>query len=206
MSVAPSLAWATPALAAPAHHRQHAETPHPGASRVGDRLFPLLGNGGYDVLDYDLGVRYATDDPAQPLDGRQVYAHANKIANLCRGLPIGAMSTGSGGSATSWSRPSSRICAGASAGLNQLYADWRLDLGSYTIGQVAERLRSFLFEEKPRSVRTRRAFRSACAATPLVGLWRRCGKSTWRPTPVRRRARSWIRTVLACFGTASMKP
>jgi hypothetical protein len=39
---------------------------------VGDRLFPLLGNGGYDVLHYDLGLRYATDDPAQPLDGSEV--------------------------------------------------------------------------------------------------------------------------------------
>jgi aminopeptidase N len=72
ISVAPNLAWATTARAAPAHHRQVAEKPRPGAPGVGDRLFPLLGNGGYDVLHYDLGLRYATDDPAQPIDGSEV--------------------------------------------------------------------------------------------------------------------------------------
>ena len=44
----------------------------PGASGIGDRLFPGLGNGGYDVQHYDLTLRYATSDPAQPLDGDEV--------------------------------------------------------------------------------------------------------------------------------------
>ncbi|UNO39811.1 M1 family metallopeptidase [Streptomyces sp. MST-110588] len=40
----------------------------PGAPGVGDSYFPLLGNGGYDALHYDLGVSY---DPASGrLDGR----------------------------------------------------------------------------------------------------------------------------------------
>jgi aminopeptidase N len=30
----------------------------PGAESVGDRLFPTLGNGGYDALHYDLGMTY----------------------------------------------------------------------------------------------------------------------------------------------------
>ena len=46
-----------------------ADTPSPGAPDIGDRLFPGLGNGGYDVLDYRLDLRYATSDPAQPIDG-----------------------------------------------------------------------------------------------------------------------------------------
>lgn len=71
-SVAPTQALATPGGTAAAHHRHTAETPRPGAPGVGDRLFPLLGNGGYDVLHYDLNLRYATDDPAQPLDGSEV--------------------------------------------------------------------------------------------------------------------------------------
>jgi aminopeptidase N len=69
-SVAPSLAMASPP--GPAHHRPVGERPRPGAPGVGDRLFPLLGNGGYDVVHYDLNLRYATDDPAQPLDGSEV--------------------------------------------------------------------------------------------------------------------------------------
>jgi aminopeptidase N len=43
--------------------------PSPGAAEIGDRLFPGLGNGGYDVLHYHLDLRYATSDPAQPIDG-----------------------------------------------------------------------------------------------------------------------------------------
>ena len=36
-------------------------TPTPGAPGVGDPYFPLDGNGGYDVDEYDLAIRY---DPA----------------------------------------------------------------------------------------------------------------------------------------------
>jgi hypothetical protein len=39
--------------------------PSPGAAEIGDRLFPGLGNGGYDVLHYHLDLRYARSDPAR---------------------------------------------------------------------------------------------------------------------------------------------
>src|SRR3954451_22050966 len=56
------------ALAAPAS--AHAfERPTPGAAGLGDRLFPTLGNGGYEVQHYDLDLRYATSAPAQAIDG-----------------------------------------------------------------------------------------------------------------------------------------
>src|SRR3954454_839136 len=51
--------FAAPALAAPS----------PGAAGLGDRLFPQLGNGGYDVQHYDLDLRYATSAPTQSIDG-----------------------------------------------------------------------------------------------------------------------------------------
>jgi aminopeptidase N len=51
------------ALAAPA------QAASPGADGLRDRLFPGLGNGGYDALHYHLDVRYATSAPSQPLDG-----------------------------------------------------------------------------------------------------------------------------------------
>jgi aminopeptidase N len=54
---------ATPAAASTSH------APSPGAAGLEDRLSPLLGNGGYDTLHYDLDVRYATSAPTQPLDG-----------------------------------------------------------------------------------------------------------------------------------------
>ena len=52
-------------IAAPAR----AASPSPGAVGLGDRLFPQLGNGGYDALHYDLDLRYATSTPTQPIDG-----------------------------------------------------------------------------------------------------------------------------------------
>ena len=50
------LAIAAPAVAA---------GPSPGAPGLGDRLFPRLGNGGYDVQHYDLDLRYATASPTR---------------------------------------------------------------------------------------------------------------------------------------------
>ena len=43
--------------------------PSPGAAGIGDRLYPLLGNGGYDAQHYDLDLRYATSSPSQGIDG-----------------------------------------------------------------------------------------------------------------------------------------
>ena len=53
------LVAAAPAVAAPS----------PGAAGLDDRLNPGIGNGGYDVLHYDLDLRYATSDPSQSIDG-----------------------------------------------------------------------------------------------------------------------------------------
>jgi hypothetical protein len=53
-------------VAAPAHA---SAGPSPGSAGLGDRLFPDLGNGGYDALHYDVDLRYATLAPTQPIDG-----------------------------------------------------------------------------------------------------------------------------------------
>jgi aminopeptidase N len=60
-----ALAVASPAKAAAGRH----PVPSPGAAGIGDRLYPLAGNGGYDVQHYALDLRYATADPAQSIDG-----------------------------------------------------------------------------------------------------------------------------------------
>ncbi|MEZ4399737.1 MAG: M1 family metallopeptidase [Kofleriaceae bacterium] len=46
------------------------EAPSPGSPGLGDELYATLGNGGYDVLHYDLALRYASAAPEQPIDGR----------------------------------------------------------------------------------------------------------------------------------------
>src|SRR4029078_4901690 len=60
------LALALTALfAAPAR----ADSPSPGTPGLGDRLYPTLGNGGYDALHYDLDLRYLNGAPSSPVDG-----------------------------------------------------------------------------------------------------------------------------------------
>jgi aminopeptidase N len=68
----------------------------PGAAGLGDRLFPTLGNGGYDVRYYHLALRYETSDPAQSIDGT-VTITARATQNLSSfnldwaGDPVGAV-------------------------------------------------------------------------------------------------------------------
>ena len=69
------------ALAFAAAPASAAQPPMPGAASIGDRLFPGLGNGGYDVLHYRLDLHYATSDPAQSLDGT-----ATIVARATQGL------------------------------------------------------------------------------------------------------------------------
>ena len=66
LAVMAALAAVAPAPAAAADHRAAAT---PGAAGIGDPLFPRLGNGGYDVLHYDLRLRYETSAPTQAVDG-----------------------------------------------------------------------------------------------------------------------------------------
>ena len=45
---------------APAAAGGRGGTPSPGAAGLGDRLFPNLGNGGYDARHYHLDLRYGS--------------------------------------------------------------------------------------------------------------------------------------------------
>ncbi len=47
-----------------------AAPPGPGAPGIGDRLFPTLGNGGYDARHYHLDMTYPTSAPEQIVDGK----------------------------------------------------------------------------------------------------------------------------------------
>jgi hypothetical protein len=49
--------------------RGHGRPASPGAAGLGDRLFPTLGNGGYDVWHYDVAWRYPTAAPTTPVTG-----------------------------------------------------------------------------------------------------------------------------------------
>lgn len=114
-------------------------------------------------------------DSAGSMNSGQIYAHANKIANLCSGLPIGAMSTGSGGIGNESVETLLKDLQRRFSGLEPAYADWRLDHENYTVGQVADRLRAFLFGEKaqacpdPTNLQVRLCGYSA--GRPLAEVW-----------------------------------
>jgi aminopeptidase N len=66
----------------------------PGSAGLGDRLYPLLGNGGYDVRNYDLSLRYPAKDPKQTITG-DVAITAVATQNLSRfDLDFGGGSVG----------------------------------------------------------------------------------------------------------------
>jgi hypothetical protein len=79
-----------------------------------------------------------------------VYNHANKIANLRKGYAIGAVTWGAGSigveSISTLLKDLRRRFTGEDPG----HADWKLVKDSYSIADIASRLREFMYEEKYR--------------------------------------------------------
>ena len=91
------------------------------------------------------GIVMASDS-ASTFSTGQVYSHADKIVNLVKGMPIGAMITGNGGIGnesitTLFKDLRSRLSGEADV-------DWTLNPKSYSIKDVADYVRTFLFAEK----------------------------------------------------------
>jgi len=109
-------------------------------------------------------------DSAGTMSSGQIYAHANKITNLCDGFSIGAMSTGAGGIGSESVETLLKDLRRRFDGRDLEHAKWRLDPASYTMEQFAEQLRVFLFEEK-----------AALCPEPTNLQLRLCGYSAGRP-------------------------
>jgi hypothetical protein len=81
-----------------------------------------------------------------------VYNNASKIANLRKGLPVGAVTWGAGSigpaSITTIMKDLRRRLSGAAPD----HLDWNLDPASYSVEDIASRLREFVFEELYREV------------------------------------------------------
>src|SRR5271163_3357277 len=93
------------------------------------------------------GVVMAADSASSFASG-MVYQHADKIVNLRQGLPIGAMVTGSGGIGSESIDTLLKDLRRRFNGEDELRQDWALDQARYTLIEVANRVRTFLFEEK----------------------------------------------------------
>jgi hypothetical protein len=87
----------------------------------------------------------------------KIYNNANKVFNLVKGLPIGGLTWGAGGIGSASTATIIKDLRRRLAGGDPAHIDWTLDPNTYTIEQVAIRLREFLFEE---------LFKPAYGATP----------------------------------------
>jgi 20S proteasome alpha/beta subunit len=78
------------------------------------------------------GVVMAADSAGSMASG-QIYVHANKITNICEGLPVGAMSTGSGGIGNESIETLLKDLRHRFAGRSAAHPDWELDPDRYTV-------------------------------------------------------------------------
>jgi hypothetical protein len=76
-----------------------------------------------------------------------VYNNANKIFNLRKGFPIGAVTWGAGAIGSAAISTLAKDLRRRFSGDDQTHTDWRIEGNNYSIQQVAERLRAFMYEE-----------------------------------------------------------
>jgi len=87
------------------------------------------------------------DETGGPSGVVNVYNHANKVFNLRKGLPIGAITWGSGSIGPASISTLAKDVRRRFSGKDPDHSDWHLDPDNYTIEQVAERLRGFIYDE-----------------------------------------------------------
>ncbi|GAA0438447.1 zinc metalloprotease [Actinoplanes capillaceus] len=99
----------------------------PGSAGLGDRLYPLLGNGGYDVTNYNLRLNHPAKNPAQTVNG-SVTISAVATQNLSRfNLDFAGNSVGSvyvNGKAATFSRSGEELVITPSAYLPKNKGFW----------------------------------------------------------------------------------
>lgn len=83
-----------------------------------------------------------------PGDVVNVYNTANKISNLRKGLPIGLMTWGLGGLGGASISTLAKDLRRRFAGEDPDHRDWHLDETTYTVFDVAKRVREFFYEER----------------------------------------------------------
>ena len=120
------------------------------------------------------GVVMAADSASSFASGL-IYHHAQKIVNLQKGVPIGAMVTGAGGIGNESIDTLLKDLRRRFSGNDLAYTDWKLDPAGCTVEQVAVRVREFLFEEKSRphgaDVWTKVRICGYSAGRPLAEVW-----------------------------------
>jgi hypothetical protein len=76
-----------------------------------------------------------------------VYNNANKVFNLCKGLPVGAITWGAGSIGTASTSTLLKDFRKFISGENQERSDWIINRDSYSIEAIAQHFRQFIFDE-----------------------------------------------------------
>jgi len=97
------------------------------------------------------GVVLASDSASTLIDQsglvRNVYNNANKIFNLRKGLPVGAITWGSGSIGSAAISTLAKDLRRRFAGEDPQHDAWRINPTAYSIQWVAAKLREFMFDE-----------------------------------------------------------
>lgn len=93
------------------------------------------------------GIVMAADSVSSFANG-MTYQHANKIVNLHKHFPVGAMVTGTGGIGSESIETLLKDLRKRFQGEDSVHSDWQLDPQKFTLQAVADKVRAFLFDEK----------------------------------------------------------
>jgi hypothetical protein len=100
------------------------------------------------VLSADSATTLQTDDGDGHAHVVNIYNNANKVFNLHKGLPIGAMTWGLGNIGPASIATLAKDLRRRFYGQDRTHADWRIERDSYTMRGVAERVKHFFCDEK----------------------------------------------------------
>lgn len=99
------------------------------------------------VLAADSASTIIAPQPGAPPGVINVYNNANKIANLCKGRPIGAVVWGAGSIGNISLSTLLKDLRKRFMGKDAAHHDWTLDGENFTVEHVAQRLRQFVYDE-----------------------------------------------------------
>lgn len=88
------------------------------------------------------------DEQGHPTDVVNVYNHANKVFNLRKGLPIGAITWGAGAIGTESISTLAKDLRRRFSGEDETHADWAISPSGYSVRDIAARVREFMYEER----------------------------------------------------------
>lgn len=98
------------------------------------------------VLAADSASTIIGQDPAGQVTVINVYNSANKVFNLQKGLPVGAITWGAG--AIGNSSISTLMKDLRQRFSNESSGEWQIERDSYTVEDIAQKVRRFMFDEK----------------------------------------------------------